>query len=107
MGAGGLLGRRRSSRCGAPLPRRRNHRWPRGEAGGTNDGANATVENHEALGDEARVVHEWRAVQFTRPAFSGPLAEDAADAVDWHQIAARRARLSPAARPAHRPLTPG
>ena len=41
-----------------------------------------------ALGDEASVVHEWRTVQLTRLGIPRPLAEDAADAVDWHQIAA-------------------
>ena len=47
-----------------------------------------TVTEHEALGDEASVVHEWRAIQLTRLGILRPLAEDAADAVDWHQIAA-------------------
>ena len=47
-----------------------------------------TVANHEAIDDEASVVHDWRAVQLTRLGIPWPLAEDAADAVDWHQIAA-------------------
>ena len=47
-----------------------------------------TVANHEAIGDEASVVHDWRATQLRRLGIPVPLAEDAADAVDWHQIAA-------------------
>ena len=47
-----------------------------------------TVANHEAMGDEASVVHDWRATQLRRLGIPVPLAEDAADAVDWHQIAA-------------------
>jgi hypothetical protein len=44
--------------------------------------------SHEAIDDEANVVHEWRAIQLIRLGIPWPLAEDAADAVDWHQIAA-------------------
>jgi hypothetical protein len=47
-----------------------------------------TFAEHEAIDDEASVVHEWRAAQLRRLGIPGPVAEAAADAVDWHQIAA-------------------
>jgi hypothetical protein len=45
------------------------------------------VAGHEAIDDEGSLVHEWRAAQLRRLGLPGPLAEAAADSVDWHQIA--------------------
>jgi hypothetical protein len=58
-----------------------------GPEGRTMEPARAVV-SHEAIDDEANVVHEWRTIQLTRLGIPRLMAEDAADAVDWHQIAA-------------------
>jgi hypothetical protein len=42
---------------------------------------------HEAIDHEDSLVHEWRVAQLKRLGIPGVLAEDAADRVDWHQIA--------------------
>jgi hypothetical protein len=44
--------------------------------------------SHEVIGRDERPVHAWRAGQLTRLGIPRPLAEAAADHVDWHQIAA-------------------
>jgi len=46
----------------------------------------ATI-RHEAIDDDALVVHEWRVTQLKRLGIPGPLADAAADHVDWHQVA--------------------
>jgi hypothetical protein len=42
---------------------------------------------HETIDDDELLVHEWRVTQLTRLGIPGPLADDAADHVDWHQVA--------------------
>jgi hypothetical protein len=45
------------------------------------------VLGHEAIDNDEVLVHEWRVTQLTRLGIPGPLAEAAADHVDWHQVA--------------------
>jgi hypothetical protein len=47
----------------------------------------ATVAGHEAIDYKDLLVHEWRATQLKRLGVPVPLAEAAADHVDWHQVA--------------------
>jgi hypothetical protein len=47
----------------------------------------ATITGHEAIDYEDLLVHEWRATQLKRLGIPVPLAEAAADHVDWHQVA--------------------
>ena len=44
--------------------------------------------SHETIDHDERSVHDWRAGQLARLGIPRPLAEAAADRVDWHQIAA-------------------
>jgi hypothetical protein len=46
-----------------------------------------TSTDHEGIGRDDLVVHDWRVSQLTRLGIPGPLAEVHADHVDWHQIA--------------------
>jgi hypothetical protein len=41
---------------------------------------------HEAIGHDDRLVHDWRVARLTRLGIPWPLAQ-AADHVDWHQVA--------------------
>jgi hypothetical protein len=45
------------------------------------------VLRHETIDDDELLVHEWRVTQLTRLGVPGPLADAAADHVDWHQVA--------------------
>jgi len=45
------------------------------------------VADHEAIEREGHSVHKWRVTQLRRLGIPEPLAEAAADDVDWHQIA--------------------
>jgi len=45
------------------------------------------VLGHEAIENDELLVHEWRVTQLTRLGIPGPLADAAADHVDWHQVA--------------------
>jgi hypothetical protein len=42
---------------------------------------------HEAIDHDDLMVHEWRVAQLTRLGIPWPLAQAAADHVDWHQVA--------------------
>jgi len=42
---------------------------------------------HEAIEHDYLIVHEWRVAQLTRLGIPWPLAQAAADHVDWHQVA--------------------
>jgi hypothetical protein len=42
---------------------------------------------HEAIGDSAGLVQQWRVTQLTRLGIPGPLAQAQAGRVGWHQIA--------------------
>lgn len=46
-----------------------------------------TIIRHETIDDDERLVHEWRVTQLTRLGIPGPVADAAADHVDWHQVA--------------------
>ena len=41
----------------------------------------------EAIDHDDRLVHGWRVARLTRPGIRWPLAQAAADHVDWHQVA--------------------
>jgi hypothetical protein len=43
--------------------------------------------DHEAIERDERLVHRWRVTRLKRLGIPEPLAEAAADNVDWHQIA--------------------
>ncbi len=43
--------------------------------------------DHEGIGHDDLLVHDWRVSQLTRLGIPGPLAEVHADHVDWRQIA--------------------
>jgi hypothetical protein len=45
------------------------------------------VAGHEAIERGQHIVHKWRVTQLKRLGIPEPLAEAAADDVDWHQIA--------------------
>jgi hypothetical protein len=45
------------------------------------------VAGHEAIERDEHMVQKWRVTQLKRLGIPGPLAEAAADDVDWHQIA--------------------
>jgi hypothetical protein len=45
------------------------------------------VAGHEAIERDGYTVHKWRVTQLKRLGIPEPLAEAAADDVDWHQIA--------------------
>ena len=45
------------------------------------------VAAHEAIERDQHLVHTWRVTQLKRLGIPEPLAEAAADNVDWHQIA--------------------
>jgi hypothetical protein len=45
------------------------------------------VAGHEAIERDQHIVHKWRVTQLKRLGIPEPLAEAAADDVDWHQIA--------------------
>jgi hypothetical protein len=47
----------------------------------------ATMIRHEAIDPDGLLVHNWRSMQLKRLGIPGPLAEAAADHVDWHQVA--------------------
>ena len=42
---------------------------------------------HEAIGQDDRVVHDWRVAQLKRLGIPALLAETSADHVDWHRVA--------------------
>ena len=42
---------------------------------------------HEATSDDHSPVHEWRVARLTGLGIPWPLAQAAADRVDWHQVA--------------------
>jgi hypothetical protein len=46
-----------------------------------------TVTRHEAIDRDELLVRDWRVAQLKRLGIPGPLAEDAAGNVDWHEIA--------------------
>jgi hypothetical protein len=46
-----------------------------------------TSPRHEAIDHNDPLVHEWRVAQLTRLGIPWPLAQAAADHVDWHQVA--------------------
>jgi hypothetical protein len=46
-----------------------------------------TRPRHEAIGHDDLLVHEWRLAQLIRLRVPWPLAQAAADHVDWHQVA--------------------
>jgi len=46
-----------------------------------------TRPRHEAIEHDYLIVHEWRVAQLTRLGIPWPLAQAAADQVDWHQVA--------------------
>ena len=46
-----------------------------------------TRPRREAIDHDDLLVHEWRVVQLTRLGIPWPLAQAAADHVDWHQVA--------------------
>ena len=46
-----------------------------------------TRTGHKASGDDYVLVHEWRVGRLTRLGIPWPLAQAAADRVDWHQVA--------------------
>ena len=65
-----------------------------------------TVAGHEAIDRDELLVHDWRVTQLTRLGIPGHLAEGAASHVELaRDRQAGSARLPPAARPQHRPLT--
>ena len=45
------------------------------------------ITRHEAIDDDELLVHEWRVTQLKRLGIPDPLADAAADHVDWHQVA--------------------
>jgi hypothetical protein len=45
------------------------------------------VAGHEEIERDEHMVHKWRVRQLKRLGIPEPLAEAAADDVDWHQIA--------------------
>ena len=45
------------------------------------------VAGHEAIERDEQMIHKWRVTQLKRLGIPEPLAEAAADDVDWHQIA--------------------
>jgi hypothetical protein len=47
----------------------------------------ATLIRHEVIDRDGLLVHNWRALQLKRLGIPAPLAEAAADHVDWHQVA--------------------
>jgi hypothetical protein len=47
----------------------------------------ATLIRHEVIDPDGLLVHNWRALQLRRLGIPAPLAEAAADHVDWHQVA--------------------
>ena len=51
---------------------------------------------HEAIDEEDFLVHQWRVTQLKRLGLPGPLADAAADHVDWHQVAKLVQRGCPA-----------
>lgn len=48
----------------------------------------STVIRHEVIDPDELLVHEWRVARLTRLGIPGPVADEAANHVDWHQIAA-------------------
>ncbi len=46
-----------------------------------------TFTDHEAIDHDELLVHNWRVTQLKRLGIPGPVADAAADHVDWHQIA--------------------
>jgi hypothetical protein len=48
----------------------------------------STITRHEVIDPGDLLVHEWRVAQLKRLGIPGPVADAAADHVDWHQIAA-------------------
>jgi hypothetical protein len=46
-----------------------------------------TVLGEETIDFETRLVHDWRVTRLTGLGIPRPVAEAAADHVDWHQIA--------------------
>ena len=46
-----------------------------------------TRPRHEAIEHDYLIVHEWRVAQLTLLGIPWPLAQAAADQVDWHQVA--------------------
>jgi hypothetical protein len=42
---------------------------------------------HEVIDNDELLVHNWRVTQLQRLGIPGPLADAAADHVDWHQVA--------------------
>ena len=55
-----------------------------------------TRPRHEAIEHDYLIVHEWRVAQLTRLGIPWPLAQAAADHVDWHQVAKLVRRGCPA-----------
>ena len=48
----------------------------------------STIIGHEVIDPGELLVHEWRVAQLKRLGIPGPVADEAAGHVDWHQIAA-------------------
>jgi hypothetical protein len=46
-----------------------------------------SMAGNETIDQAEVVVHEWRVAQLIRLGIPAPLAETAADRVDWHQVA--------------------
>jgi hypothetical protein len=63
--------------------------WPRalGESREQTMDKTATMIRHEAIDPDGLLVHNWRTLQLRRLGIPVPLAEAAADHVDWHQVA--------------------
>jgi len=55
----------------------------------------AAIPRHEAIGHDDQLVHEWRVPRLTGLGIPGPLAQAAADHVDWHKIASLVRRSCP------------
>ncbi len=47
-----------------------------------------TITRHEVIDPGELLVHEWRVAQLKRLGIPGPVADEAAGHVNWHQIAA-------------------
>jgi hypothetical protein len=51
---------------------------------------------HEAIDHDYRLLHTWRVARLTGLGIPWPLAQAAADHVDWHQVATLVRRGCPA-----------
>lgn len=50
-------------------------------------GSTSVTMTSEGRQDESAAVHEWRVARLTRLGLPPSLADDAADGVDWHDVA--------------------